>query len=254
MYQYPSVELSSGWSYSIRRWCCGRLRVAILGQTHPCRLAGRSLFAPDARTKPHTALAWPNRGTDPGKLTTISRPAISLHLRQLALLPFSQLFLILCFTLFFGRLDQSTLISQLLSRLLSSLLSSGSSIYLHPLFNHHARSISFYRPPLVLCSTRLARKTSIDLERILEALANTIFIPSNCHVNVADVSLFDFDFKIAVYILRSINLYKNLFISDILRPDRLHSIPNPPSNSQELLFRIIHSLESTSRGSRDFVN
>jgi hypothetical protein len=147
-----------GWSCSIRRWCCGRLRVAILGRTHPCRLAGRSLFAPDASTKPHAALAWPNTGADPGKLTTISRPAISLHLRQLALLPFSQLFLILCFTLFFGRLDQSTLISQLLSQLLSSLLSSGSSIYLHPLFNHHARSISFCRPPLVLCSTTTCKK------------------------------------------------------------------------------------------------
>ena len=147
-----------GWSCSIRRWCCGRLRVAVLGQTHPCRLAGRSLFAPDARTKPHAALAWPNTGTDPGKLTTISRPAISLHLRQLALLPFSQLFLILCFTLFFGLLDQSTLISQLLSQLLSSLLSSGSSIYLHPLFYHHARSISFYRPPLALCSTTACKK------------------------------------------------------------------------------------------------
>lgn len=85
MYQYHCV----GWSCSIRRWCCGRLRVAVLGQTHPCRLAGRSLFAPDARTKPHAALAWPNTGTDPGKLTTISRPAISLHLRQLALLPFT---------------------------------------------------------------------------------------------------------------------------------------------------------------------
>lgn len=154
MYQYHCV----GWSCSIRRWCCGRLRVAVLGQTHPCRLAGRSLFAPDARTKLHAALAWPNTGTDPGKLTTISRPAISLHLRQLALLPFTPT---LPHSLLHPLLWPSRPIHTHFSAAFSAAffaVSSGSSIYLHPLFNHHARSISFYRPPLALCSTTTCKK------------------------------------------------------------------------------------------------
>ena len=103
----------------------------------------------------------------------------------------------------FGPIDQSTLITWLLSSLLF--------FYFYTLLtpfiqSQHAHSISFARPPDSLFSNSLQERRPLTSKERSKTLANTIFISSNLHVTFADVSSFDFDLKILVYILRWLNL------------------------------------------------
>jgi hypothetical protein len=85
--------------------------------------------------------------------------------------------------------------------------SSTSAIYLHPLFNPNTLAQSASLDLLILCSpTPCKKRRPLTSKEPSKALANTIFISSNLHVTFADVSSFDFDLKILVYILRRLNL------------------------------------------------
>jgi hypothetical protein len=57
-----------------------------------------------------------------------------------------------------------------------------------------------------LFSNSLQERRPLTSKERSKTLANTIFISSNLHVTFADVSSFDFDLKILVYILRWLNL------------------------------------------------